>query len=84
MPDGEGLFFQRFVSVGPVWEAWYLDLSEGQPKPIGLTRKGGSASGMDIRPDGRRISYTSGTGGTELWVMENFLPTGSRSEGGIR
>jgi Tol biopolymer transport system component len=82
MPDGEALLFQRFAGVGPVWETWYLDLSDKEPSPIGLTA--GGRVYMDIDPDGRRISYTSGTGGTELWVMENFLPGTSRSEGGIR
>jgi Tol biopolymer transport system component len=30
----------------------------------------------DVRahPDGQRVSFTSGRGGTEVWVMENFLP----------
>lgn len=79
MPDGKALLFQRFVGGGPIWETWYLDLSEGQPKPIGLTPRGGTVR-MDVRPDGRSIAYTSGTGGTELWVMENFLPGANRTE----
>jgi Tol biopolymer transport system component len=78
MPDGEALLFQRFAGVGPVWETWYLDLSDGEPQPIGLTARGGSIR-MDVHPNGRSIAYTSGTGGTELWVMEDFLPGASRT-----
>ena len=73
MPDGEALLFLRLVEGGPVWEAWYLDLSQGEPQPIGLT-VGGARFGLDVHPDGRRITYTSGKGGSELWMMENFLP----------
>ena len=73
MPDGEALLFLRFVEVGPVWEAWHLDLSGGEPQPISLTMRGTDFD-LDVHPDGRRISFTSGMGGSELWVMENFLP----------
>jgi Tol biopolymer transport system component len=73
MPDGDALLFMRFVEVGPVWEVSYLDLSEGEPHPIGLRVSGGSI-GLVVHPDGRRIAYTSGQRGAELWVMESFLP----------
>jgi Tol biopolymer transport system component len=76
MPDGKALLLllrQRPVDVELVWEAWYLDLSGGEPQPIGLTVQGTRVA-LDIRPDGRSISYTSSRGGSELWVMENFLP----------
>ncbi len=72
MPDGRALLFQRFVETGPVWNTWYLDLSEGEPRRIGLTVSG--RPGLDVHPDGRRITYTSGKVSSELWVMENFLP----------
>jgi Tol biopolymer transport system component len=73
MPDGEALLFFRLIEGGPVWEVWYLDLSGGEAQPVGLTVHG-TRLGLDVHPDGRRIAYTSGRGGTELWVMENFLP----------
>ncbi len=74
LPDGQALLFMRFADVGPVWEVSYLDLSEGEPHPIGL-RVSGAPVDLDVHPDGRRIAYSSGTDGAELWVMENFLPT---------
>jgi len=85
MPDSRALLFQRFVGDGPnywygraapVWEAWYVDLADGDPHPIGLTTHT-HQPGLEIHPDGRRIAYTDGTQGAELWVMENFLPDGS-------
>jgi Tol biopolymer transport system component len=75
MPDGQALLFQRFAGVGPAWETWYVDLADGEPHSIGLTSYG-TSPGVNIHPDGRRIAYTSGKGGAELWVMENFLPEG--------
>jgi Tol biopolymer transport system component len=72
MPDGQALLLQRLAEVGPVWEVLYLDLSEEAPHPIGITTRG--QPGLDIDPQGRRIAYASGTDGSELWVMENFLP----------
>jgi Tol biopolymer transport system component len=77
MPDGRALLFQRFVAPGPVWEAWYVDLADGEPHSIGLTSYG-SSPGLDVDPSGRRIAYASGKDGAELWVMENFLPEGGR------
>jgi hypothetical protein len=54
-----------------------VDLADGEPHSIGLTTYG-PVVGLTIDPQGRRIAYTSGKGGTELWVMENFLPAGGR------
>jgi len=76
MPDARALLFQRFAAGGPVWEAWYVELAGGEPHPIGLTTHG--TPGLHVDPSGRRIAYTSGRSGSELWVMENFLPEGSR------
>ena len=76
MPDGRALLFHRFAAPG--WDIWYVELADGEPHSIGLTTYGTYAR-LDIDPQGRRIAYTSGRDGSELWVMENFLPTdGSR------
>jgi hypothetical protein len=77
MPDGRALLFRRFAGVGPVWETWYVDLADAEPHSIGLTTYG-TRPGLDVDPSGRRIAYTSGKDGAELWVMENFLPEGGR------
>ena len=77
MPDGRALLFQRFVATGPRWQIWYLDLATGEPHAIGLGTYG-TRPGVDVRPDGRQLAYTSGRDGTELWVMESFLPESRR------
>lgn len=76
MPDGKGLLFSRFVGIGPVWEFWHLDLSREVPEPIGLTVEG-TVIRLDVHPNGQQLTYTATKGGTELWVMENFLPEAS-------
>ena len=72
MPDGRALLFHRFAAPG--WDIWYVELADGEPHSIGLTTYGKFVR-LDIDPQGRRIAYTSGRDGSELWVMENFLPT---------
>jgi len=69
MPDGQALLIWRHPDV------WYVDRTDGSQQRIGLTIPGGQPGiGLDVHPDGRRIAYTLGTQGAELWVMENFLP----------
>jgi Tol biopolymer transport system component len=81
MPDGDAMLLIRFVGLGPIWDVWYLDLAREEPQPIGLTARGGVIT-LDVHPDGRSITYTSTTGGYELWVMEDFLPGAGEIRGG--
>jgi Tol biopolymer transport system component len=69
MPDGNALLLWRHPEV------WHVDLDMGEAEAIGLSIAGGRGIHLDMHPDGRRIAYTDGTESTELWVMENFLPT---------
>jgi len=55
---------------------WVVSLDGGEPEEIktGLDAK---ASHISWSPDGEKIAFTAmGGGDTELWLMENFLPTG--------
>lgn len=54
---------------------WVVSLDGGEPEEIktGLDAK---ASHISWSPDGEKIAFTAmGGGDTELWLMENFLPT---------
>jgi Tol biopolymer transport system component len=54
-------------------EIWRVSPEGGQPeKLLGLDLKVGG--GFRFHPDGRRIAFVAGQGGSEIWVMENFLP----------
>jgi Tol biopolymer transport system component len=73
MPEGRGLLVYGSLPEGERMEVYYVDLEGGILQPLGIT--GGDLSLMlDVHPGGHRIAYTSGTTGSELWVMENFLP----------
>jgi len=85
MPSGDGLLaYGSSDEEAESFEVFYVDLAGGGVHPIGIFGEDLSLR-IDVHPDGQRIAYnsTSGTTGTELWVMENFLP-GSGGVGGIR
>lgn len=74
--DGRYLFFTKVREDASMEEQqmpiWRLPVTGGAPEETGLTMD----LIRDIRshPDGQRISFTSGRGSAEVWVMENFLP----------
>lgn len=76
MPGGDALLaYGSPATRGEEMEVFYVDLEERTPHPLGVSGEDLSLM-MDVHPDGHRIAYTSGTTGSELWVMENFLPGG--------
>jgi Tol biopolymer transport system component len=81
MPGGNALLAYGWLGDrGENMEVFYLDLEQGIPHPLGIT---GEDLGLrlDAHPGGHRIAYTSGSTGSELWVMENFLPEAGGPEG---
>jgi Tol biopolymer transport system component len=80
MPEGEGLLAYGALQEGERMGVFFVDLEGGTPQPLGIT-EGDLAVMLDVHPSGQRIAYTSGTTGSELWVMENFLPGESGAEG---
>ncbi len=68
-PDGSKLVYSSKGSI------WVVSLYGGEPEEIktGLDAK---ATHISWSPDGKKIAFTAmGGGDTELWLMENFLPT---------
>jgi Tol biopolymer transport system component len=82
-PDGRYIVFStQEPSDLRVWELWRIPAEGGKPEKMGLQETWGIAS-LSIRPDGRRIAFTSRGGAStdsELWVMENFLPHAGSSK----
>lgn len=69
-PDGRKL---AYSSKGNIW---VVSLDGGEPEEI-KTGLDARATHLSWSPDGEKIAFTASEGGdTELWVMENFLPTG--------
>ena len=74
-PDGRHLLFGRKIGDAKL-ELWRIPAEGGEPQNTGLAFDGWD---VDIRthPDGRRIAFASKeVDKYEVWVMENFLPTG--------
>jgi Tol biopolymer transport system component len=53
-------------------ELWSIPAEGGEPRRLDLT--GNGLRDVMFHPDGKRITYSSGTWSSEIWVMENFLP----------
>jgi Tol biopolymer transport system component len=66
-PDGEHLLLGKHKK-----ELWKVHAETGEQQPIGPAIEG--LVGAAMHPDGRQIAFTVLQEGSELWVMENFLP----------
>jgi dipeptidyl aminopeptidase/acylaminoacyl peptidase len=75
-PDDRYVYFvQRPDSHSP-HELFRVPASGGAEESMGL--KAMDIRDLDIAPDGRRIAFSIGAAQqTEIWAMENFLPTKS-------
>lgn len=83
-PDGRHLLFARRKGRDQPIELWRIaveGVEGGEPqKVLELDAKGLRFQHLSIHPDGQRIAFSSGRGGSEVWVMENFLPALKGSE----
>jgi Tol biopolymer transport system component len=82
-PDGRYILFGAADPSEPVvWDLWRVPVEGGKPEKMGLQRRWGIWH-LSVRPDGRQIAF-AGRGGastdSELWVLENFLPTAGSSK----
>jgi Tol biopolymer transport system component len=68
-PDGEHLLFSRRKN-----ELWKVNVETGTQQQIGPAIEEGQLMNAIMHPDGRQIAFTVEQLGSELWVMENFLP----------
>ena len=71
-PDGRSLLFAR-TDKGKT-TLWAVPAGGGDARAVNLELHQGYAS-MRMHPDGRRVAYHTGRVTTELWRLENFLPT---------
>jgi Tol biopolymer transport system component/beta-lactamase regulating signal transducer with metallopeptidase domain len=73
-PDARKLAYSSKGSI------WVVSLDGGEPEEIktGLDAK---SNHLSWSPDGKKIAFSAAHGGDqELWLMENFLPTGEVNE----
>ncbi|KPK79271.1 MAG: hypothetical protein AMS25_13240 [Gemmatimonas sp. SM23_52] len=72
-PDGQKLIYLFFSMDGSRASVWAAPLLGGTPKKLDLTMQGMSA--LSLHPDGLRVAIAAGQAQSEIWVMENFLPS---------
>jgi Tol biopolymer transport system component len=67
MPDGEHLLFYKYKKG-----LWKVHVETGAQQQIGPAIE--NLLGASIHPDGKQIAFTVHQEGSQLWVIENFLP----------
>jgi Tol biopolymer transport system component len=75
--DGKYILFTMIDSKidDPQWELCRIPTDGGELEKLGL-KMSGSFFNLSVHPDGRHIAFSSREqSGSEVWVMENFLPT---------
>ena len=70
-PDGRHLLFGAWENNSKS-KIWVVSADGGEPRKLDLDIY--KIEGLTVRPDGKRIAFTSGVHDSEVWVMENFLP----------
>lgn len=72
-PDGNHVVVGAPDATNEPDVLWMIPAKGGEPSKLELGIK---VSHMSLHPDGRRIAFTrpEPSGGSEVWVMENFLP----------
>lgn len=69
-PDGHILFTKS--EKGQTMALWSVLAAGGPPVPLGFQANG--LRNVSIDPDGRRLVFTAGFPGSEVWALSNFLP----------
>ncbi|MGD2217032.1 MAG: hypothetical protein PVJ64_09755 [Gemmatimonadales bacterium] len=80
-PDGGHIYYVRFGGGDEYVGLWRIPAEGGQPERLDWYDEV-RPRGMRFRPDGRRVALNRGDYGSEVWVMEDFLPatTGTSDE----
>jgi Tol biopolymer transport system component len=77
-PDGKSILAAVTIGEKNAGSLWRVSADSGEAENLGLEM---TIKHMSIHPDGRQIAVSS-PGPTpqkpELWVMENFLPSGKK------
>jgi len=80
-PTGREILFAKrldYRKQDKKCELWMIPAEGGEARNLGLTID--RILNLSIHPDGKRIAFTSGEPGAEVWVMENFLPKEKKSK----
>jgi dipeptidyl aminopeptidase/acylaminoacyl peptidase len=71
-PDDRFLYFTRRPDAHSPFELFRVPAGGGAAESMGLKFEG--LRQIEIAPDGRRIAFSAGSAGTEVWAAQGFLP----------
>jgi Tol biopolymer transport system component len=77
-PDSDAILYSTYASedlTDQRTSLWRVAVDGGEPEPVGLDTD--SMQDLRLHPDGRRLAFAAGVRSIEVWVMENFLPSGN-------
>jgi WD40 repeat protein len=74
MPDSRSVLFRVKWQGEKGGELWWISAEGGEPRKLWVSKKG--FGWLRVHPDGQRIAFSQHDLIYELWLMENFLPTG--------
>jgi Tol biopolymer transport system component len=72
-PDGQYIYYKRHGGDDEYVDLWRVPAEGGEPERLDWYEEV-DGRGMTFHPDGRRIALARGDFGSEVWVMEDFLP----------
>jgi len=74
-PDSRYIVFGKGRSTGQEQKTQLLAIPSrgGEPHALGLAMD--SVRSLSFDPTGHHVAFAAGRGKSEVWVMENFLPT---------
>jgi Tol biopolymer transport system component len=81
-PDGKYILFK---SLDDHRELWRVSIQGGEPEVVGVLNLFGAPLHLSVHPSGRHIAFASRgdySTASEVWVMENFLPTSATGGAG--
>ena len=71
-PDDRFVYFTRRPDAHLPFELYRVSAAGGTPESMGLKLDG--LRDIDVAPDGIRLAFSLGSGGTQVWAVRGFLP----------
>jgi len=78
-PDSRSILFRRRASTESRAELWRVPIDGGEARKVEGAVELEMGLAVALSPDGRQLAFIRGDGGgavkSEVWKLENFLPS---------